>query len=108
GRLDALVELFASDGRFIPAEGGKAICGRTQLRAFYTRATAGRGPSVHVRHSHLIEFVDVERAFGIVQVTALIDKGRETVRLGMRYHDEYVQTDRDWRFAMRTAVTVYL
>jgi uncharacterized protein (TIGR02246 family) len=99
--VDTLARLFAPDGSFVHDDGTVDVTGRDDIQRFYSTRLRDMGPSIHVPYNQLVEFVDHERATGVVQAAAEMGLDGTTVMAKMRYHDEYVRHDGAWRFARR-------
>lgn len=110
--FEEMVQLFAPEGTFI--RNGQTIVGQEAIRQTY----AGRPPSttMHiVSNFHLIE-TDGKRARASVYnfVVGLPEKSptvlrfdpQEAIRM-LDFADEYVLTDKGWRFASRDARPVF-
>jgi uncharacterized protein (TIGR02246 family) len=106
GRLDEVAAMFSADATFA-ARYGEPLRGREAIVEFLSANAAGQEASAHVVEGHLIEPDGEDRAVGIVQVAAVLDKGGETLRLALRCHDRYRRLDGRWLFAHRGIVVRY-
>ena len=100
GRLEAVAAMFTADATFA-ARYGEPLRGRKAIASFLAANAAGQRASAHVIEGHLVEPDGEDRAVGIVQVAAVLDKHGETLRLALRCHDRYRRVDGRWLFAHR-------
>ncbi|WIX00980.1 nuclear transport factor 2 family protein [Pseudomonas sp. AR5] len=95
--LDAHVNLFAPDIRV-----GRDQVGRAHLKAWVddTLRHQFTGTSHHLGQ-HVIEFVDADRAIGVVYSKNEHEAGAEWVIMQMLYWDDYQRIDGQWYFRRR-------
>ncbi len=99
--LDKLCNLFTADG----TNSGRR--GRDEIRAFFTNRFNLWGMSFHSPLSHVISFIDIDNATGILTGYAEMQiEGEYWVAAG-RYTDVYVRDEGTWRFAERTPKFYY-
>jgi uncharacterized protein (TIGR02246 family) len=106
GRIEDVAALFAPDATFA-ARYGEPLRGREAIAEFLAANARGQQASAHVVLGHLIEPDGEDRAVGIVQVAAVLDKEGATRRFSLRCHDRYRLLDGRWLFAHRGIVVRY-
>jgi uncharacterized protein (TIGR02246 family) len=106
GRIDDVAALFAPDATFA-ARYGEPLRGRAAIAEFLAANARAQEASAHTVLGHLIEPDGEDRAVGIVQVAAVLDKGGATLRFSLRCHDRYLLLDGRWLFAHRGIVVRY-
>lgn len=96
--MDALVALFAPD-----VQVGPEATGRAALRRWFTEAMSHMRTTIHFVGNHVIEFVDANRATGIVYCHDQLDRPDfQTWDDGyLQYWDTYVRVGGEWLFARR-------
>lgn len=105
--LDALAAMFAPDGIF-EGPGFSGGTNRDEVMDFVRAFRANVGSTIHTPHYQLIEFVDANRATGIVGAHIELAFGDETYVGAFRYYDIYAREEGRWRFARRELRTVHV
>lgn len=100
--LDALVGLYTEDVRM-----GRHAAGRGPLRQFFQRVLAQFDSTAHVIGNHIIEFVDTERAQGMLYCRAEHEMGKHWIVAQACYHDCYERHQGQWLFSRRTPLLWY-
>lgn len=93
--FDALARMFAPDGEF------HGVRGRAAIVEFYRARTATFTTSSHYAHTWQFELLTDSKATGIVNAHAELCIDGHTVRIALRYLDDYVLGDDGWMFASR-------
>lgn len=106
GRIEDVAALFVPDATFA-ARYGEPLRGREAIAEFLAANARGQRASAHVVLGHLIEPDGEDRAVGIVQVAAVLDKDGATRRFSLRCHDRYTLLDGRWLFAHRGILVRY-
>jgi uncharacterized protein (TIGR02246 family) len=106
GRIDDVAALFTADATFA-ARYGEPLRGRDAIAEFLEANARGQQASAHVVLGHLIEPDGRDRAVGIVQVAAVLDKEGATRRFSLHCHDRYQLLDGQWLFAHRGVAVRY-
>jgi uncharacterized protein (TIGR02246 family) len=99
--LDELAELFARDGAFRHLNGGTATRGRDAVREFYLERMKTMGPSYHYPHDHIVDVTGPATASGVVNAHAEMGIGGRCIVVALRYNDDYVLEEDEWRFRDR-------
>lgn len=93
--FDTLSSLFAPDAVF------HGIKGRTQIIDFMRGRTSTFSTSSHYALTWHFDFASDDRASGVVNAHAELCIGGKTVRLALRYLDDYVRSADTWVIAQR-------
>jgi hypothetical protein len=107
GRIEALVELFADDGRLKSM--GKDAVGRAAIGAFFGLGSPrpAKVSGQHVLSNILIDW-DGDEASAVSDFTYIRRSaaGASSIVLAGRYLDRFVRTPAGWRFSLREAVAL--
>lgn len=91
----ALGALFAPDGEF------NGVKGRQTIVDFYRARTATFTISTHYAHGWHFNFESDTRASGVVNAHAELCIAGKTIRISLRYLDQYVKDAQTWMFQSR-------
>jgi ketosteroid isomerase-like protein len=100
--LHALVGLYVEDVRV-----GGGLQGRAELRAVFDRALRQFTTSTHHVTNHLIEFLDLDDAIGLVACRIEHEVDSHWVTASLLYHDRYVRRGGEWLFRGRVQARLY-
>jgi ketosteroid isomerase-like protein len=100
--LDAIVGLYVEDVRV-----GGARAGRSALRETFDASLRQFTASAHHVTNHLIEFVDVDDATGLVSCRVEHEVGAKWVTASLLYHDRYVRRGGKWLLRGRVQTRLY-
>jgi hypothetical protein len=101
--LDALVSLFPEDVRVKRDE-----TGRVALKNWFDHTLRHQFTgTAHVTGNHIIEFLDTDRASGVVYSRNEHETGDEWVVMTMMYADDYERVDGRWLFRRRLPLYWY-
>jgi SnoaL-like domain len=106
---DAIMGLFAPDGRLRTAAGVVKGEGAEAVRAYFEHHMPDLGPSNHFVNGHVIDFdeIDPDVATGIVGSHAEMARNGVPMITAMRYLDGYRRVDGVWKFQDRTQTYMY-
>lgn len=107
--LELAGRIFARDAVLTYPGGSPRYEGRDAIVGFYRERLAPAGPSFHFTHDQFVEWndSDPDRATGLVSCHAETSGGGRQIISAIRYEDEYVREDGEWRFARRTLTFNY-
>lgn len=100
--LESLVALFVDDVRV-----GADAHGREALGEFFDRTLREIGITILNVGTHVIGFVDDDRATGIVYCRCEVQVGNQWVVQAIQYRDDYQRRDGHWFFARRRHLLWY-
>jgi ketosteroid isomerase-like protein len=100
--LDAIVALYVDDVR---VGGGRS--GRDALRATFDASLRQFAASAHHVTNHLIEFLGMDDATGLVSCRVEHEVGDKWVTASLVYHDRYVRRSGPWLFRGRVQTRLY-
>ena len=100
--LDALVALFVDD-----VQVGREQRGRAALRGFFDRTLRDVGITILNVGTHVIDFVDEDRARGVVYCRGEIQVGNQWIVQAIQYRDDYERRAGHWYFARRRHLLWY-
>jgi ketosteroid isomerase-like protein len=106
-RLEAITDLFTSDGGIDFGDLGRAV-GHEQIDAFFARTLSD--PASFVKqfiHNHVVE-VDGDRATGLSYLEARTIYQGESILVAARYDDEYVREGGRWKFRKMSLVPIFI
>ena len=103
--VEALRELFTADATFDSV--GGPVTGRDEVVDHYIERMRSFGPSYHIPHSQVVEFVGDDEATGVVCAHAELAHEDGAFWVALRYHDRYRREDGTWRFAHRKVLQLY-
>jgi len=95
-----LAQCFARDAKF-DATGFEGGAGRDAIIEFLKVARSGMGQTVHTIDYAHVNLAGKDSASGVVTAHLEIGMGDETVYAAVRYIDDYVREDGQWRIASR-------
>ena len=98
---------FAENGAFT----GPGFSGgenRAEVIEFVRAYRANVGQTVHTPDFLLVDFIDADRATGVVGAHIELAIGGTTLFGAFRYHDNYIREDGRWRFARRELLTIHV
>jgi SnoaL-like protein len=107
GDVAGIVNLYAEDGTFAIAGGGRdrTVTGRGNLLKTYGEDLSSLKPRPYI-HNHVIELKGNGRASGRCYVEVR-DAAKSMDLLGTGYYnDEYVRVGDEWKFQSRSATLV--
>jgi hypothetical protein len=100
--LDALIALFVDD-----VQVGSEQRGRAALRAFFDRSLRDVGITILNTGTHVIDFVDDDRAHGVVYCRGEVQVGNQWVVQAIQYRDDYERRGGHWYFSRRRHLLWY-
>ena len=100
--LDALVALFVDDVRV-----GSDQRGRPALRSFLDRSLRDVGITILNVGTQVIDFVDDDRARGVVYCRGEIQVGNQWIVQAIQYRDDYERCSGHWYFTRRRHLLWY-
>jgi ketosteroid isomerase-like protein len=105
--FEALASLYSADSVFDAPYG--RVQGPEQIVKYLKGRLSVYGPTIHTSHGHLIEFGEPEHARGVVAAHMEVSfDGEVTGIAAMRYLDQYVRDEGEWRFRERLLRFHYL
>ncbi|QUT06852.1 nuclear transport factor 2 family protein [Sphingobium phenoxybenzoativorans] len=105
--FEVLEDSFAKDGIFT-GPGFSGGSNRAEVMEFVRAFRANVGQTVHALNSVTVEFLDADRATGVVGAHIELSMGGRTLFGAFRYYDDYVREEGRWRFARRELLTVHV
>jgi len=93
--FDTIAALFAVDGQF------RHVKGRQAVVDFYRERIAAYTASSHYAYTWHFDFDSDDRARGVVNGHAELCIDGKTIRIALRYLDQYVRTPSGWVFLVR-------
>lgn len=103
--LESLAGLCTEDVVFDSRTGPAS--GRDAVLAYYRDQLSTYTVTYHYAHSQTVDFLDADRATGVVQAHAELAIDGVGTQVGLRYHDEYRREAGVWRFRSRRADQLY-
>lgn len=103
---DTISDCYARDSTFAASgfEGGRGPQGVAEM---IRGARANFGTTIHTPHYSLVEFLDDDRATGMVGAHVEIAVGGTSCFGAVRYEDEYVREQSKWKFRSRNMKTIH-
>lgn len=107
--LGDIAELFAREAVFRSRDGVMEAHGRNQIVDQFVARFAVLGISNHVSHDHIITLDedDPMRARGLLTAHAELWRNGQAYIAALRYRDEYVVEESQWRFGERELAFLY-
>ncbi|MEQ9465739.1 MAG: nuclear transport factor 2 family protein [Haliea sp.] len=107
--LRDIAGLFARDALFRSRDGVMEARGRDQIVSQFVARFSVLGISNHVSHDHIITLDedDPQRARGLLTAHAELWRNGQAYVAALRYRDEYVVEESQWRFAERELAFLY-
>lgn len=103
---ESLAAQYTPDA-FIDFTAGRAR-GRAAIIDHVRSRTAAYAASYHYPHSHEITLTGRDTATGLVCAHAELTIEGDSVRVALRYHDDYRRVDGRWRFHERRMTVLYV
>ncbi len=100
--LDGLITLFVDDVQI-----GSDQRGRAALRAFFDRSLRDVGITILNTGTHVIDFIDDDRARGVVYCRGEVQVGNQWVVQAIQYRDDYERRGGHWYFSRRQHLLWY-
>lgn len=94
--LDGLADLFVEDARVTRSERGRAA-----LRAVIEGLVRQFTTSIHFVGNQTVDFIDADRAEGVVYCRAEHEVGDQWIVMAIQYWDRYERRDGTWYFTGR-------
>jgi len=102
---DALGELFSKDGVFASVNG--TTTGRAAIIENFKVKHAPFTTTWHDPHGIVVDLIDEDHARGTVIGYAELGQPGLTLSTSIRYQDDYLREDDEWRFAKRNVLSLY-
>jgi uncharacterized protein (TIGR02246 family) len=107
--IPALSALFTPDAEFDSPSGLMVAKGREAIAGMFVALFRVRGPAYHWTHDVIVRMDrdDPDRAQGVVYSHAETTPNSVVSLAAMRYDDQYLRRDGEWRFRRRTISFLY-